>query len=153
MAFVNEELKEKDKEFIASFKFLQPIGGGGIDLAKIPRKWAADREANHYLICLGGQGWKLSEEYPPNYYRLIIGNSAIEIEARFQSKGDYTNGVNFYWYIQIIVVPKALSNLSEKVLLQIVKDAFTSYSNIHGNDHVIDVEFKELVSPFYSKID
>ena len=55
MAFINEKLTEKDKEFIASFKFHNPIGRLN-ELAHLPEEWSIDKEHNYYLICLGGQG-------------------------------------------------------------------------------------------------
>lgn len=109
MAFVLEKLTEQDKEFIASFKFIQPIGGQGKVLAKIPNNWAADRERKIFLVCLGGQGDSFDEEYPPFYYRLIWNNSAVNIEARYESVGNYTTGVSMTWRIHRIVVPKSLA--------------------------------------------
>ena len=101
MAFINEKLTEKDKEFIASFKFYKPIGRKD-ELATIPENWSIDKENNYYLICLGGQGRLFDEEYPPNYYRLIVDDNFIEIEARFKSKGNYSTGVELLWKIQTI---------------------------------------------------
>ncbi len=69
MAFVNEELTKQDKAFIASFKFTRPIGQIH-DFAEIPSSWTVDRERNMFLICLGGQGYRYSEECPPDYYHL-----------------------------------------------------------------------------------
>lgn len=151
MAFVNEKLTEKDKEFIASFNFIQPIGGQGKTLADIPIKWAADREKGYFLICLGGQGHSFDEERPPNYYRLIIDNVDVRIMARFRSDGDYNTGVKLEWRIQDIVVPKSLKHLSQEMLLNIINDAFTSYGNIHKNGHVISTIFDEMGIPFYLK--
>ena len=150
MAFVNEKLTEKDKEFIASFKFIQPIGGQGKMLADIPIKWAADRENGYYLICLGGQGYTFDEERPPYYYRLIINNVAVKIEARFIREGDYKIGVKVEWRIESINVPKALQNYDKDRLLNIIKDSFMSYSNIHENGYVLNVEFDKIAIPFYS---
>ena len=61
MAFVNEKLTEKDKEFVASFKFRKPIGRKN-ELARLPENWSADRNNSYYLICLGGQGYTFNEE-------------------------------------------------------------------------------------------
>ncbi len=49
MAFVNEKLTEKDKEFIASFKFHNPIGKLN-ELAYIPEEWSIDKEHNYYIM-------------------------------------------------------------------------------------------------------
>jgi hypothetical protein len=148
MAFVNEKLTEKDKEFIALFEFHKPIGRTN-ELARLPENWATDREKGYFLICLGGQGYTFDEEHPPYYYRLIIDNAVVKIEARFRSKGDYNTGVKVEWRIESIDVPKSLNNLPSEVLLNIINDAFISYSNIHKNGHVESTSFDKVCMPIY----
>jgi len=148
MAFVNEKLTDKDKEFIASFKFHNPIGRLN-ELAYLPEEWSIDKENDYYLICLGGQGRLFDEEYPPNYYRLIVDNNFIEIEARFKSKGNYSTGVELLWKIQTISVPKALKHIPQETLVEIIKNAFICYGNIHKNGNVVKTEFDSITTPFY----
>lgn len=148
MAFVNEKLTEKDKEFVASFKFRKPIGRKN-ELARLPENWSADRNNSYYLICLGGQGYTFNEEYPPYYYRLIIDNSVVEIEARFESSGDYNSGVKMIWRVQRIVVSNSLKKLPKEILFTIIKNAFISYGNIHKNGHVVSTDIIEMSTPFY----
>ncbi|MGN0630504.1 MAG: hypothetical protein ACI4JN_04165 [Ruminococcus sp.] len=148
MAFVNEKLTDKDKEYISSFKFHNPIGRLN-ELAPIPEEWSIDRENKYYLICLGGQGRLFDEEYPPNYYHLIIDNKSIEIEARFKCKGNYSTGVELLWKIQGIYVPHSLSYILPKKIINIVREAFICYGNVHKNGHVIKTEFDSIAEPFY----
>lgn len=152
MAFVNEKLTEKDKEFIASFKFHTPIGRLN-ELASLPEEWSIDKENKYYLICLGGQGRLFDEEYPPNYYHLIINNNSIEVEARFKCKGNYSTGVEILWKIQGISVPHSLNYISSEKLKDIVREAFTCYGNIHKNGHITKTEFDSIAKPFYLKED
>lgn len=148
MAFVNEKLTDKDKEFISSLKFHNPIGRLN-ELAPIPEEWSIDRENKYYLICLGGQGRLFDEEYSPNYYRLIIDNKSIEIEARYKSKGNYSTGVELLWKIQGIYVPRSLSYISPEKLIDIVREAFVCCGNVHKNGHVTKTEFDSIAEPFY----
>ena len=150
MAFVNEKLTDKDKEFIASFKFHNPIGRLN-ELASLPEEWSIDKENNYYLICLGGQGRLFEEEYPPNYYYLIINNNCIKIEARFKCKGNYSTGVKILWKIQGIYVPHSLNYISPEKLKGIVIEAFTCYGNIHKNGHITKTVFDSIAKPFYLK--
>ncbi len=148
MSFVCERLNEEDKEYIQSFQFQDPFGRRG-ELNRIPRYWAVDRERKYYLICLGGQGYTLSEEYPPYYYRLIIDNIAINIEARFKSEGDGTKGVTMMWQINSIAVPNFLEYISREELISIVKEAFTTYSNNHKGDNILAITFANVAVPHY----
>lgn len=150
MAFVNEKLTDKDKEFISSFKFHDPIGRSN-ELAYLPEEWSIDKENNYCLVCLGGQGRLFDEEYPPNYYRLIIDNNSIEIEARFKCKGNYSTGVEILWKIQGVYVPHTLNYISPKKLNDIIRDAFICYGNIHKNGHITKTGFDSIAKPFYLK--
>ncbi len=89
------------------------------------------------------------EEYPPNYYRLIVNDNFIEIEARFKSKGNYSTGVELLWKIQTIKVPNALKHISQETLVEIIKNAFICYGNIHKNGNVVKTEFDSIATPFY----
>lgn len=137
MAFVNEELTEQDKKFIAGFRFKKPLTVG---LADIPPKWTADRERGYYLICLGGQGWRSydTNEYPPNYYRLILNNKVVKIEARIRHAGTNKTGVTVYWKLERIYADETI-DMPEKELLEVVKEAFVFYANIHYNGHAVKV--------------
>ena len=147
MAFVNEKLTDKDKEFIASFKFHDPLGSIG-DLARIPRNWAVDKENNYYLICLGGQGELFDREYPPNYYKLIINKDVIDVEARYKTTGNRKTGIKITWKIERLVVDARKTDVDIK---QIVMSAFESYGNIHFGGHIISTDFINISEPYYMK--
>ena len=146
MAFVNEKLTEKDKEFIASFKFHDPLGSID-DLARIPRNWAVDKENNYYLICLGGQG-ELDKEYPPNYYKLIVNGNVVDIKARYQTVGNGKTGIKITWEIEGIVVN---SKKTDVEIQQIAMSALESYGNIHFGGHIISTDFVNISEPYYMK--
>ena len=148
MAFVNEKLTDNDKEFISSFKFHNPIGRLN-ELAPLPEEWSIDKKNNYYLICLGGQGRLFDEEYPPNYYHLIIDNKSVEVEARFKCKGNYFTGVEILWKVQRIYVPHSLNYISSEKIKDIVREALTCYGNIHKNGHITKTEFDSIAEPFY----
>lgn len=152
MAFKNERLTEQDKEFIASFKFTRPLGQIN-ELAEIPERWTADRERNIFLICLGGQGRRYSEEYPPNYYHLIIGNAVISIEAMFQEVGSNAQGLKVTWKILIIDVSKELSYLKSEEIIKIIKEVFVkrSYSGYSTDNNVLSVKFDFIANPIFKK--
>lgn len=148
MSFINESLTESDKRFIESFKFRQPLWRD--KLADNPEDWSVDKERKFFLICLGGQGELFDREYPPNYYRLIIDNKVIKIEAYFKSEGNHSTGVKMTWRIESIIAPKVLKNKYQETLVEIIKEAFTCYGNIHKNGHVIYTTFNKIASPFYA---
>ena len=145
MPFVNETLSESDKEYFASFGFKAPLTQKL--LARTPVEWAVDKENKYYLVCLGGQGYTMNEEYPPYYYRLIIDNVPIKIVARCQSMGDFQSGVKMKWYIQAIYLPEELKSFSEEKLLRVVKEAFVSHGNIDMSNRVISTEFGYINPP------
>ena len=152
MAYVEEKLTEQDKEFIARFQFKAPFGLGS-GLAKTPSEWAADKERKYYLICLGGQGWRSydTDEYPPNYYKLIMGNKVVEIAARICHEGTIKTGVTVYWKLEGIYVDKTI-DLQKEELLKIVEEAFVFYANIHYNGHVVKVCMDYVAEPYYTEI-
>lgn len=152
MGFICERLSEEDGKYIQSFQFCNPLGRMN-ELCSIPRNWAVDREKKYYLICLGGQGFTYKEEYPPYYYRLIIQDVAIKIEARFESAGDGTSGVRMIWRINSIDVPRSLESISQENVLSIVKEALTAYSHIHKGDNIIVIDFSRVATPYYYDID
>ena len=145
MAFVNETLSENDKVFFNSFELKDPFSKE--ELARVPEQWSVDKVKKYYLICLGGQGYTMSEEYPPYYYRLIIDNVPIKIVARYQSVGNAKTGINMKWYIQSIYLPNEIKSFPLDKLLLIVKEAFTEYGNIHKHNHVISTEFGYINPP------
>lgn len=147
MRFVNKQLTEEDKKFISSFKFHQPIGRRN-ELARIPRNWAVDKEKNYYLICLGGQGELFDEEYPPNYYKLVINTDVIDIEARYKTTGNRKTGIKITWEVGNIVVNARKTDVDIK---QIVMSAFESYGNIHFRGHIISTDFVNISEPYYMK--
>lgn len=65
MAFVNEKISEKDKEYFNSFNLKNPVTG---DLL-FSRKWTIDRKRDVFLVGMGGQGFYESEI--PMYYALV----------------------------------------------------------------------------------
>ncbi|MBQ8435370.1 MAG: hypothetical protein IJX24_05120 [Oscillospiraceae bacterium] len=144
MPFVNEKLTEKDKKFIASFKFHNPIGRLN-ELASLPEEWSIDKDNNYFLICLGGQG-ELDKEYPPNYYKLIINTEVVDIKARYKTEGNGITGIKITWEIESIVADARKTDADIK---QIVMSAFESYGNIHFGGHIIKTEFDSIAEPFY----
>ncbi len=143
MAFINEKLTEKDKEFIASFKFHNPIGRLN-ELACLPEEWSIDKENNYYLICLGGKG-ELDKEYPPNYYKLIINTSVVDIKARYQTVGNGKTGIKITWEIESIVANSKKTDIDIK---RIAMSALESYGNIHFGGHITKTEFDSIAEPF-----
>lgn len=144
MAFVNEKLTDKDKEFISSFKFHNPIGRLN-ELAPIPEEWSIDRENKYYLICLGGQG-ELDNEYPPNYYKLIVNTDVVDIKARYKTVGYGKTGIKITWEIESIVVNSKKTDFD---IQQIAMSALESYGNIHFGGHITKTEFDSIAEPFY----
>ncbi len=144
MAFINEKLTEKDKEFIASFKFHNPIGRLN-ELAHLPEEWSIDKEHNYYLICLGGQG-ELDKEYPPNYYKLIVNGNVVDIKARYQTVGNGKTGIKITWEIEGIVVNLKRTDVD---IQKIAMSALESYGNIHFGGHIIYSEFINVSAPHY----
>ncbi len=148
MSFVCERLNEEDEKYFRQFQFYYPFGGAK-ELARVPRNWVVDREKRYYLICLGGQGYTLNEEYLPYYYRLIIDDIAINIEARFKSEGDGTKGVTMMWQINSIAVPNCLEYVSGDEIISIVKEAFITYSYVHKGDNILAITFANVAAPHY----
>ncbi|GHU52910.1 hypothetical protein AGMMS49975_09750 [Clostridia bacterium] len=145
MAFVNEELNEQDKAFIASFNFIQPIGTK--NPADIPENWISDRENEIFLICLGGQGYAFNKEFPPDFWRLIWKGFPIKIETFNSATGNNTIGIKSIWNIDQIAVPRAL-NIESKLLVETVKDAFDTYER-RRNRNIISVEFVKIATPCF----
>lgn len=146
MSFICERLCEEDREYIQSFQFKNPFTGAD-ELNKIPRYWVVDKEKKYYLICLGGQGFTLNEEYPPYYYELIIDNSAIHVEARFGSVGDRKIGFTMTWHIESIIIPATLEYMSSEKVICIIKEALEEYGNDYKGGHVISTLFKRISVP------
>jgi hypothetical protein len=151
MGFMSEALTEKDTEFLSSFKFSPPIGGTKNKLAKIPRMAAVDRERNIYLFCLGGQGFSNSEEYPPDYYMLIWGDSAIEIEAYWESSGNTKVGVEIWWNIRSVFAASSLKSINPPKIQELIREAFTAYGNVWFRNSVVTTNFIHIATPGFSK--
>ena len=151
MAFVREELTEQDEKFIAGFQFEDPFNVGR--LARMPSEWVADHERGYYLICLGGQGgWSYdTNEYPPDYYRLILKNKVVEVEARIRHEGTIKTGITVYWKLESIYVDETI-DLQKEELLEIVERAFISYSDLEYNGHVNKVHMDYVAEPYYMTI-
>ena len=149
MAFICEKLTEKDKEFIESFKFNMPLGRRD-ELAPIPEQWVRDKERGYYLICIAGQGDVFDNQFPPYYYRLIIGNSVVKIEGRYEGKGDFNIGISIKWRINSIIVPNNLKYISRDEILNIVREAFGVFGNIHECGHVVETIFDRISMPLYA---
>ncbi|GHU52907.1 hypothetical protein AGMMS49975_09740 [Clostridia bacterium] len=148
MAFVNEELNEQDKAFIASFNFLRPIGTK--KPVDIPETWVSDRGNEIFLICLGGQGHRFDKEFPPTFWRLIWKGLPIEIETFDKGIGDWTIGKKIFWNISRITAPLALNVVDGKLLLKTIKDAFETYERAR-NKNIISIEFVEITAPNFRK--
>lgn len=149
MAFVNEKLTEKDKEFIASFQFHNPIGMKE-ELVKIPEKWTVDRNRELYLICLGGQGYRFSDEFPPDYYILIVKNTVIEITVQHNSIGNNTDGIDVTWRITSIFIKNNTNNISNKKIIEYIKEAFIKRASMGGfslEKNVVNVKFETICIP------
>lgn len=148
MSFVCERLNEDDKKYIKSFDFHMPLGNV-TELINIPDKWVSDRDKGYYMICIAGRGYFFDEEYPPYFYKLIIDNKVIEINARYQSSGNYASGVEMTWRLESICVLGSLNHLSELELLNIIKNAFIAYGNVHKSGHVISTVFERISAITY----
>ena len=148
MAFVSEKLEGKDLEYVKSFGFKHPLSIG--DEAILPETWVADHENNCYLICLGAGGWRSYEtdEFPPSYYRLIVNNKVIEIEARYRWEGNYKTQIKEWWRIIRIVVLENTDITSESIK-KIVKNCFEVESNNQHHNHVIEVNFDLIAEPIF----
>lgn len=141
MSFVCERLNEEDEKYFRQFQFYYPFGGAK-ELARVPRNWVVDREKRYYLICLAGQGYTLNEEYPPYYYKLIINDKAIHIEARFGSEGNVESGITMTWRITNTIIPVDLKYIPKEEIDNIIKDALTVYGNNYKGGHVIATFFE-----------
>ncbi len=150
MAFVIEELKENDLEYVKSFGFKHPLSIR--DDAILPDTWVADHESNCYLICLGAGGWRSYEtdEFPPSYYKLIVNDKVVDIEARFRWEGNYKTKIREWWKIINIVVLENVDMTSER-LKEIVKKCFEVESNNQHHNYVIEVNFDLIVDPIFVK--
>lgn len=148
MAFVSEKLEGKDLEYVKSFGFKHPLSIR--DEAILPETWVADHENNCYLICLGAGGWRSYEtdEFPPSYYRLIVNNKVVDVEAKFKTKGNGKTGIKIWWKITNIVVTQEL-NVSADDIKKLIMDSFEVEGNdLHGN-HIKETVFDLIAEPIF----
>lgn len=151
MGFVSEALTEKDKEFLESFKFRQPLGGAPNELASIPHRGVIDREQGIYLICLGGRGNLNSEEYPPDYYMLIWGNSVMKIEAYYKATGSAEVGVDLLWNIRSAYASSSLKTIDPNEIQRVIREAFTTNGNAMFSRSIVTTSFAHVAIPRFPK--
>lgn len=108
MAFVYEKLTEQDKEFLASFKLPNPLSNSR--MANIPREWVADRDRGLFLVCVGGQGFLFSEEYPPTFYYLIWEGQLIRMQAYYNEIGNMQEKRRIIYKVHRILAPNTLKD-------------------------------------------
>jgi len=150
MAFVIEELKGKDLEYVKLFGFKHPLSIR--DDAILPSKWVADHDNNRYFICLGAGGGRSYDtaEYPPSYYKLIVNNKIIDIEARYRWEGNSNVGIKMWWKIIRIVVFENI-DLTIGEIKNIVIQAIKLDSNLWRENNVIEVNFDLIAEPIFIK--
>ncbi|MDL2259128.1 hypothetical protein LJC42_08310 [Eubacteriales bacterium OttesenSCG-928-K08] len=154
MAFIRQKISESEKEFLESLKILAPLTGKGT-LARIPDYWIADYDRNLFLIGLGGQGYRYSNEYPPDYFKLIWDNKVIGIEAQYTHKRNIdvsgTVSVDVKWKILNIFAPATLLHISREEIKDTAIGAFKEYSNYYYNDRVRTLEFVSVAEPYFAR--
>lgn len=149
MAFIYEKFSQEDKEVFTSLQLPCPFSRSM--MANTPRYWVSDREKNLFLVCLGGQGHRFSEEYPPTHYYLIWDRQLIKIEAYYDEIGNMKEYRNFVFRIVRLLAPNVLKNQSE-LLINIIKEAITEYER--GSSRYFNkIEFIEISTPFFMEGD
>ncbi len=150
MAFVSEKLEGKDLEYVKSFGFKHPLSIK--DDAILPSKWVADHENNCYFICLGAGGGRSYEtdEFPPSYYKLLVNNKVIDVEARYHMQGNGKIGIKMWWKIVRIVVFDGFDIKTEKIK-EILMQTIKLDSNLWRENHVIEVNFDSIAEPIFVK--
>jgi hypothetical protein len=116
MAFVNEVISEADKSKYGAFNFKSPFTGDPVS----PRKWAIDRERDAFLVSLGGRGGERSEI--PAFFVLVWKGEVIRFDAFTKGRGDAQSGVEKWWNIFAISIPKHLESQREEIL-QLIREA------------------------------
>ena len=148
MVFKIENIGEKEKEYIKSFRFRNPLS----DKCKfnIPTRWVTEPQRHYYLLCLGAGGGVSydSDEYPPSYYKLIVDSKVIDIQAKYKWEGNGTTGVKVWWKIIRIKVDNSIEMDSDEIK-QIVKEIFAMESQAIFCRNLQNVYFDLIAEPIF----
>jgi hypothetical protein len=143
MAFVNEEISEKDKEYFNSFNLKSPFTRNEpIE----PWKWIIDRERDAFLVALGGQGYYESEI--PRFYALIWKKNIIKIETFRNGIGSFSTGVEIWWKITKIEAPECMIEDNTE-MVELIKEALDAEGSGGRRDCVTRVNFDYIAEPRY----
>ena len=138
MAFVNEKItREEDINLFNSFHLKTPITNEVL----IARKWTVDRERERYFILCGGQ----NSEDIPLFFVLIFNKNKIYIEANITGNGDINTGIDSFWKISQINIPKKLE-IDQNIILEYLKEAIYGYEKGPWNDAYIKSLKIEIIS-------
>lgn len=143
MAFVNEEIQEKDREYFNSFNFTNPV----TDISVKAVKWTIDRKKDAFLIRLGGQGLEFSEI--PMFYAFVWQNNVITVETFRKGRGDAQSGIELFWRMSRIEIPESLKQEKDMVI-KLIKEAFDTYGNGINRRHVKKINFEVIKDPVYT---
>ena len=143
-----ECIGEKEKEYIKSFGFVNPLS----DKCEVnlPTRWVTEQKNNYHLLCLGAGGGVHydSDEYPPSYYKLILDKGIIDIQAKYKWEGTGTTGIKVWWKINRINVDNSITIAREQIK-QIVKEFFETESQAIFCRNLQKVYFDLIVEPIF----
>ena len=117
MAFIYEVVPEKDYDFFKSMGIKNFWGNGDFSFSPEKTKWSANYEKNAYLINVGG-----GHADVPHFHDFWWNGTIIRIETAGGGKGNYKTGVEIYWFVKKLIIPrKFMKNKSE--IVEMVLDA------------------------------
>jgi hypothetical protein len=145
MPFVNETISEADKARYESFHFTSPFSKYHLVSAW---KWAIDRERNVFLVPMGGGGTEQSET--PAIFSLVFDEQVSRIEAYYKYSGKEREGLDIYWRLTRIVIPRELQPKGNLVL-ELIKEAFGVIGVVDfGRVVVSSVHFDFIADPIFA---